>query len=382
MKKIIASFLPLIILFGTRGVAQNKKANTFNYTGSRWEKYEGDRLTIEVLDTSVGGTKLIAEQIIKNGKFNVSGVIQYPQNAFFGLYNPNGDFVYKQEFVLEPGKLKIDHDNVTDNIIVTGGKYNPIFMAINNDPDCIAKSKAVDDYAASLKQADFKNDSVNKKYTDLWNAAYKCKTDKYNVVRFNNPDPYVRLLAIYHSNRSKMDEQLNELEKQIGTLPEMVYLRYSANAAKLRQNNSVTIKVGSVIKDFNANDLNGKAFHLADLLKENKYTLVEFWASWCGPCRAEIPNMKTAYEKFHKKGFQIVSFTLDHERDRWIKASTEEKIPWINVGDLLAFKSPVVKMFGINGIPANYLVDSSGKIIAMNLRGGNLDEKLAELLGM
>ena len=90
--------------------------------------------------------------------------------------------------------------------------------------------------------------------------------------------------------------------------------------------------------------------------------------------------MKKAYERFNKKGFQIVSFTLDHDRVRWEKASTEEKLPWVNVGDLLAYKSPIVKMFGISGVPANYLVDSSGKIIAMNLRQNNLDEKLAELL--
>lgn len=382
MKKIICSFFFVYLFLNVQLNAQNAVEMSFHYTGSNWGKYEGHRLTIVVLDTSVGRTKLIAEQIIKNGEIDVTGKIKYPQNAFFGLYNPSGDFVYKQEFIAEPGNLKIDRDNVTDNISVTGGKYNPLFDAIANDPDCIAKAKKYMEYEASLKQSDFEIDSVKKKYTELRNASYKCPMDKYDAVRFNNPDPYARLLAIYHSSRIKMDEQLNELEKQIGTLPEIVYLRYSANAAKLRQSNSVTIKIGSIIKDFNADDLNGKAFHLTDVLKENKYTLVEFWASWCGPCRAEIPHMKTAYEKFNKKGFQIVSFTLDHERNRWVKASTEEKLPWINVGDMLAYKSPVVKMFGISGIPANYLVDPSGKIIAMNLRQEKLDEKLVELLGM
>lgn len=382
MNKLITSLFLLFLFSGMQVIAQNDKAKNFHYTGFNWEKYEGHRLTIVVLDTSVSGTKLLAERIIKNGTIDVTGKIKYPQNAFFGLYNPNGDFVYKQEFIAEPGNLKIHRDNVTDNISVTGGKYNPLFDAIANDPDCIAKAKKYKEYEASLKQSDFEIDSVKKKYTELRNASYKCPMDKYDAVRFNNPDPYARLLAIYHSSRSKMDDQLNELEKQIGTLPEIVYLRYNANAAKLRQSNSVTIKTGSIIKDFNADDLNGKAFHLTDVLKENKYTLVEFWASWCGPCRAEIPHMKTAYEKFNKKGFQIVSFTLDHERNRWVDASTQEKLPWINVGDMLAYKSPVVKMFGINGIPANYLVDPSGKIIAMNLRQEKLDEKLAELLGM
>lgn len=362
--------------------AQKKSSDSFTYSGSNWRKYNGHKMTIVVLDTSVGRTRLIAEQIIKDGKFNVTGTIAHPQNAFFGLYNSNGDFVYKQEFIIEPGKLEINLEKKTDDIIVTGGKYNPLFMGINKDPEYLKKLKAFSDYVATLKEDDFKNDTVKKKYNELRKAPYDFLWNKYDDIRFNSPDPYARLLAIYHSNTSiKYDEQLNDLEKELGPLPEIVYLRYSLKAAEERSKNRVTITVGSFIKEFNANDINGKAFHLADILKENKYTLVEFWASWCGPCRAEIPNMKTAYQKFHKKGFEIVSFTLDVERDRWRKASVEENLPWINTGDLLAFKSPVVRMFGIGGIPANYLVDPAGKIIAKDLRGNKLDEELGSLLG-
>jgi thiol-disulfide isomerase/thioredoxin len=382
MKKIVTCLVILSALISCRSFGQNHSSDAFTYSGSNWQKYEGHKMTIVVLDTSVGRTKLIAEQVIKNGRFNVNGSIAHPQNAFFGLYNPNGDFVYKQEFIVEPGKLKIDRDDESNNIIVSGGKYNPIFYAINKDPEYIEKLKAFNDYAASLKREDFKNESVKKKYTELRNTANDIILDKYDNIRFHNPDPYARLLAIYHSNRSiKYDEQLNELEKELGPLPEIVYLRYSLNAARKRNQNRGTITVGSVIKDLNSSDINGRTFHLADVLKQNKYTLVEFWASWCGPCRAEIPHMKTAYQKFNKKGFEIVSFTLDHEEDRWKKASDEEKLPWINVGDLLAYKSPVVTMFGINGIPANYLVDPSGKIIAKDLRQEKLDEKLEVLLG-
>jgi thiol-disulfide isomerase/thioredoxin len=370
------------VLLAIQVIAQDNKSEAFNYKGSNWDKYEGHRLTMVVLDTSVGGTKLIAEQIIRDGKFNVSGSISYPQNAFFGLYNSNGDFVYKKEFIIEPGKLTIDLDKQTDDIVLTGGKYNPIFSGIEKDPKYLALLAALNEFSAATKPEDFRKDSSKaRKYNDLSRAAMKYKMDVYNQIRSNNPDPYARLLAVYHSDRSvRFDEQLSELERELGLLPEIAYLRYSARAAQKRRMNSQAIKVGTVIKDFKSESIAGAPFHLAKSLKENKYTLVEFWASWCGPCRAEIPHMKTAYEKFHDKGFEIVSFTLDHERDRWVKASTEENIPWVNVGDLMAFKSPVVTMFGISGIPANYLVDSSGKIIATNLRQNKLDEKLAELL--
>lgn len=381
MKK---SFISLAILLTTcccSTFAQSHISGPFNYSGSNWDKYNGHRMTIVVLDTSVGRTHLIAEQIIKDGKFNVTGTLAQPQNAFFGLYNPNGDFVYKQEFIIEPGKLKIDLDKKTEDIIVTGGKYNLLFDSINKDPEYLNKVKAFNDYEATLKKEDFKNEEIEKKYKELRKAPYDFLWSKYDDIRFNSPDPYARLLAIYHSNRSiKYDKQLDDLEKELGPLPEIIYLRYSLKAAEERNKNRVMITVGSIIKDFNSNDINGKPFHLADVLTQNKYTLVEFWASWCGPCRAEIPNMKTAYQEFNKKGFEIVSFTLDDEGDRWKKASNEENLPWINVGDLLAYKSPVVRMFGINGIPANYLVDPSGKIIAKDLRGKKLDEELSNLL--
>lgn len=384
MKERIVVFSILFMFIGVLATAQNKKAEKFTYTGSNWDKYNGHRLTMVVLDTSVGGTKLMAEQIIKEGKFKVSGSIKYPQNAFFGLYNPNGDFVYKKEFIIEPGKLNIDLDTTTNDIVLTGGKYNPIFKDMDKDPKYLALLAAFNEFAAATKPEDFKNDpSKGKKYNELNRAAMKYKMDAYGEIRSNHPDPYARLLAVYHSDRSvKFEEQLSELEKELGTLPEIAYLRYSARKAQERRMNNQAIKVGSVIKDFRSASIEGEPFHLATSLKGNKYTLVEFWASWCGPCRAEIPHMKTAYEKFHDKGFEIVSFTLDHEKDRWVKASKEEKLPWVNVGDLLAYKSPVVTLFGISGVPSNYLVDSSGKIIAMNLRQDKLDEKLAELLGM
>ncbi|MCV6605906.1 MAG: TlpA family protein disulfide reductase, partial [Porticoccaceae bacterium] len=109
--------------------------------------------------------------------------------------------------------------------------------------------------------------------------------------------------------------------------------------------------------------------------------LVEFWASWCGPCRMEIPHMKKAYQKYRKKGFEIASFTLDSDMEDWEVASEEEEIPWLNLGDLKAMQSPVAKLYGVSGVPTNYLVEGgTGKIIAKNLRQDALDKKLAELL--
>jgi len=156
------------------------------------------------------------------------------------------------------------------------------------------------------------------------------------------------------------------------------------NVKRARDNKAMnkSVAIGKSIKDFNAKNHEGKEFNLLKVLQKNKYVLVEFWASWCGPCIGEIPNMKKAYTRFHKKGFEIISFSLDKNKLKWDNAFNQKQIPWIDTSDLLAHKSPIVKMYGVSGIPANFLINNQGEIIFKNLRGGELEEKLEELLGV
>ncbi|TGV03097.1 TlpA family protein disulfide reductase, partial [Flavivirga rizhaonensis] len=199
---------------------------------------------------------------------------------------------------------------------------------------------------------------------------------------FNSPKDTLAQLLVFHKlgYKDAIEPRLDAFENQFGKdHPEIYTVRNTYK--NIREHKKVkVIDVGSTVKDFSSKNLKGKEFKLSNVLKENKYVLVEFWASWCGPCRAEIPHMKKAYEHYNKKGFEIVSFSLDHERERWGGASEEEALPWVNVGDLKAYKSPVVKMYGVQGIPRNFLVDRSGTILAKDLRQEKLDEKLKELL--
>ena len=110
--------------------------------------------------------------------------------------------------------------------------------------------------------------------------------------------------------------------------------------------------------------------------------LLDFWAAWCPPCRMESPNLVKAYDTYHKKGFQIYQVSLDKTRDAWIKGIQDDKLGrWIHVSDLQYWNSVVVPLYKIESIPANYLLDKDGRIIATNLRGAKLDEKLAEIFG-
>ena len=140
------------------------------------------------------------------------------------------------------------------------------------------------------------------------------------------------------------------------------------------------VAVKDVAPDFVLKTIDGKNLRLNEY--RGQVVLINFWASWCGPCRSENPNLVKAYNQFKDKNFTVLGVSLDRpgQKDKWLKAISDDQLTWTNVSDLQYWNSPVVSLYGFDGIPFNILVDPQGKVIAEGLRGSRLEEKLNEVL--
>jgi thiol-disulfide isomerase/thioredoxin len=133
-------------------------------------------------------------------------------------------------------------------------------------------------------------------------------------------------------------------------------------------------------KDFVSTTPEGDQLSLKEVLGKHKYTLVDFWASWCGPCRKENPHVIRTYNAFREKGFTVLSVSLDNDATRWKNAIEQDGMPWYHVSSLQGWKEPAAALYNVRAIPQNVLIDNQGKIVATNLRGETLYKKIEELV--
>ena len=178
------------------------------------------------------------------------------------------------------------------------------------------------------------------------------------------------------------NEQVNEIiNRTAAKFPSHQAVAAIKATLDKQMNKSVaTSWVGKEAPDFSMPDINGKEIKLSSF--RGKYVLVDFWASWCGPCRSENPNLVNAYNQFKNKNFTVLGVSLDRpgQKDKWLQAIKDDKLAWTNISDLQFWSSPVVSLYGFDGIPFNVLLDPQGKVIAEGLRGPVLEGKLEEVL--
>ena len=340
-------------------------------------------------DSVYQSLNVVAEaEIAEDGTFMLTTSVDEPQPVYFYvLYatNESGGHmapVKGQHFILEPGNLKLTMDART-RFVINGGYYNDeVFNAWQQSPEYIDANAQ---YVQLIKSVEGETEQERRKRVDAsgeaFNRVLDIETEGRKRISTTHSDSLVRKLTLQTTWLSGpwYGDAIRGLAE---IMPDDQWVQDALvrqEATDVRRAQQAQYSEGNQIQDFDAFALDGTTYKFSDVRDESKLVLLEFWASWCGPCIAEIPHMKQAYERFKPNGFEIVSFTIDEDREDWELASEEQEIPWLDLG--MGPDAPAAVEYGVTGVPKNFLVDAeTGVIIATDLRQHKLDEKLEEVL--
>lgn len=300
---------------------------------------------------------------VANGAFRFTGKADTPTVRIL-RDAPDQDATFSAMLILEPGTITVSDD-----------AQNPYRKRVTGTPSNDA-SAAYSDTANALI-SEFRNPQTTEERREAIMEEYD---QLGNATLAQNRDNYFGALLLAQQLAYEFTGQ--ELLDQIALFTPAI--QQSEVLVKLTQNAEQRLKtdVGQPYIDVVQPDPSGKEISLKSVVENpaNKYVLLDFWASWCGPCMQELPYLKQTYDKFHGKGFEIFAVSFDKDREAWLGAIEHNGMNWIQVSLLAGFDNQAAKDYAVQGIPSNFLIDSQGKIVAKNLRGEALYDKVSELL--
>ena len=317
---------------------------------------------------TVNGSTLdtLAKADVKNGSFEFTGNVSEPTGAYIMVIGQRGAI----PFMLENANITVNAGQA--GLTVTGSEGQKIydqFMAINATAQQEAMKLQQEYQAANGDQA--KIQAIQEAYAKLMTDVQAKETELIKA----NPDSYVSTFVIVSGMGQMEYEQLKERYNLLGEKA-TASAQGKAIAAQIAKLESTAI--GQIAPNFTITTPEGESISLYDI--KGKVKLIDFWASWCGPCRGENPHVVEIYKEYHPKGLEIFGVSLDNNKEAWVKAIADDGLVWKHGSDLKGWQSAPAQLYSVTGIPHTVLLDENNKIIAKNLRGDELKQKIAELL--
>lgn len=397
------NFLPVLLFFLIINQGSNAQStkNDFTINGKIEGKANGKMVYLKCADN---GRKILDSAKIKNGQFTFIGHVAYPQ--IYNIIIAKNDTPAKKGYPLIQPVIPIFVEN--SNIQITA----------------ILDSIPQEDYSYyggyDFKNVEIKGSASQKEYMNFLKG-YQPLADKRSkmfmdeYIKYLNPekgqekgpvsegvtivtklddaadkrDAFVKKYIIDHNDmvglyvaKDKLSAfSVKDINEILAGFSPALMNSPAGEALKEKAIEVKQIASGADYADFSFNDDKGNPVKLSNVLGKGNYVLLEFWASWCGPCRADIPHLKEVYSLYHPVGFEVVSVSMDEDKAKWLKAIDDEKMPWTQVSDLQAFKGTLSKLYNFNGIPTCLLIDPNGKIVTRNMRGSWMDKRLIALYG-
>lgn len=373
MKKIVFIITSALLFVA----CNNLKDNEFLISGTANGVENGKKVFIEVQTETGSLAKDTA--VVTDGKFELKGITDGIDIGFVRIENEEINL----PIILEEGNININI--VKDSLhksTLGGTPNNDKFQKFNTESRAISEkvAKFEKDNGPEMQKAQMSNDTVTinkllKEYKKFQNEMndYSKKFIK------ENPDAYLSVLLL---ENFLMRQYLTpeEIKSYFEGLDKDVKETKSGKKIKTALDSMTAIVIGKPAPNFSAPSPEGKTISLKESL--GKVTIIDFWASWCGPCRAENPNVVALYNEFHPQGLNIIGVSLDKDAAKWKEAIAKDGLIWPHVSNLKFWEDPIAKQYNVQSIPATFILDEKGNIVAKDLRGEELRAKVAALLGV